>query len=53
MPKVHKRTFVFLVTFMKHLLKYSEANGLDPKVLGKLTHVPLIPHTLISRLVRM
>ena len=36
MPKVHRRTFVFLITFMKHLLKYSEANGLDPKVLGKL-----------------
>ena len=34
MPKVHKRTFVFLITFMKYLLKYSEANGLDPKVLG-------------------
>jgi hypothetical protein len=35
MPKVHRRTFVFLITFMKHLLKYSEANGLDSKVLGE------------------
>ena len=34
MPRVHRRTFVFMITFMKHLLKYSEANGLDAKVLG-------------------
>ena len=27
---------------MKHLLKYSEANGLDSKVLGKLGTVNLI-----------
>ena len=35
MPPVHKRTFQFLVTFMKELLEHSEVNGLDPKVLGK------------------
>lgn len=37
MPTAHKRTFVFLVTFMKDLLKHSEVNGLDQKVLGKNT----------------
>ena len=41
MPTAHKRTFVFLVTFMKDLLKCSEVNCLDHKVLGKST----IPYT--------
>ena len=35
MPTVHKKTFVFLVSFMKDLIKSSEINGLDPKILGK------------------
>jgi len=34
LPKVHQRTFVFLITFMQDLLKHSEENGLDPKLLG-------------------
>jgi len=36
MPTAHKRTFVFLVTFMKDLLKHSEVNGLDQKVLATI-----------------
>ena len=32
--KVHTRSFVFLVSFMKRLLRHSEDNGLDPKLLG-------------------
>jgi hypothetical protein len=35
MTQVHRRTFVFLVTFIKNVLKHSEKNGLEPKVLGK------------------
>ena len=34
MPKLHARVFVFLLTFMKTLLKHSDTNGLEPKVLG-------------------
>ncbi len=34
MSTVHKKTFIFLVNFMKDLIKCSEINGLDPKVLG-------------------
>ena len=37
MPQVHRRTFVFLVTFMKTLLDHSFANGLDAKFLGEPT----------------
>lgn len=35
MPVVHKKTFIFLVNFMKNLLKHSELNGLDPKIIGE------------------
>ena len=34
LTKVHTRSFVFLVAFMKRLLRHSEDNGLDPKLLG-------------------
>ena len=36
MTQVHRRTFVFLMKFMKNLLKHSEQNGLDSKILGKV-----------------
>ena len=35
MPTVHRRTFEFLISFMKNLLKHADVNGLDPKVLGE------------------
>ena len=35
MQKVHRRTFVYLITFMKNMLECSEINGLEPKVLGE------------------
>ena len=38
MTSVHRTTFIFLVKFMKDLLKCSEQNGLDPKVLGETSN---------------
>ncbi len=38
MNPVHRKTFVFLVCFMRKLLKHSEENGLDSKILGKETY---------------
>ena len=34
MPRVHKKTFVFMVFFMKKLATFSETNLLDPKIIG-------------------
>ena len=52
MTQVHRRTFVFLVKFMKNLLKHSEQNGLDSKVLGKeelrLLSLTIIPPSPIA-----
>lgn len=35
MPPVHRKTFKFLVSFKKELVKHSDLNGLDPKILGR------------------
>lgn len=35
MPKVHKRVFVYLITFLKQLLDHSQENQMDAKVLGE------------------
>ena len=54
MPPVHKRTFQFLVTFMKELLEHSEVNGLDPKVLGKIvTNRAFIPDGVLLLLLHV
>ena len=35
MPVVHRRSFVFIVTFLKQLLDHSQENQMDAKILGE------------------
>ena len=35
MPVVHRRSFVFIITFLKQLLDHSQENQMDAKLLGE------------------
>ena len=35
MPEIHRNCFVYIIMFLKEVLKYSEYNGSDSRVLGK------------------
>ena len=39
MGEVHRKTFTFLVDFMKDLVQFSDVNGLEPKILGKYLEI--------------
>ena len=45
MVEVHRRCFVFIVTFLKKLLEHSQENKMDAKVLGN------DPVTIISYMI--
>ena len=38
MPTVNRRTFVFLITFLKKLLHFTHENEMDAKLLGGCGH---------------
>ena len=35
MPEIHRNCFVYIIMFLKEVLKYSESNGSDSRVLGE------------------
>ena len=48
MPEIHRNCFVYIIMFLKEVLKYSEYNGSDSRVLGKCVRVRVCVSVCVS-----